>query len=295
MNSLEREYRAKLKEELKQIIYELETNGYPNLLTLDTANLLVSKIKEILDTGDEAKVGCEDSGRIKLCWVQKKDMGGNISSAAVISAFKKFPESIEFLIKIKCQQLVRDNENPKFKTIVERLIRQGFIDEIQVDIINKRHYFYVLSDKGNLIFNDHNIWNKINSHFPDLSAPRWLIQNADDSILTQGAIINLYADYKNNMRYVTFTFKECADLLFSCGIDGNQENTYLCAMGSDNSIDLRKIRIIEKIINDNHVRKIVIICINNNYEAQVKDVIDENLVERKKIEIHTLEENNGEY
>lgn len=111
---------------------------------------MVSKIKENLDIGDEAKVGCEDSGRIKLCWVQKKDMEGNISPAAVISAFKKFPESIDFLIKIKCQQLVRDNENPKFKTIVERLIRQGFIDEIQVDIINKRHYFYVLSDKGNL-------------------------------------------------------------------------------------------------------------------------------------------------
>ena len=84
-------------------------------------------------------------------------------------------------------------------------------------------------------------------------------------------------------------------MLFSCGIDGNQENTYFCAMGSDNSIDLRKIRIIEKIINENHVGKIVIICINNNYEARVKDVIDENLVERKKIEIHTLEENNGEY
>ncbi len=295
MNSLEREYRAKLKEELKQVIYELETNGYPNLLTLDTANLLVSQIKENLDIGDEAKVGCEDSGRIKLRWVQKKDMVGSISPAAIISAFKKFPESIEFLIKIKCQQLVRDNENPKFKTIVERLIRQGFIDEIQVDIISKRHYFYVLSDKGNLIFNNHNIWNKINSYFPDLSTPRWLIQNADDSILTQGAIINLYFNYKNNMRYVTFAFKECADLLFSCGIDGNQENTYFCAMGSDNSIDLRKIRIIEKIINDNHVGKIVIICINNNYEARVKDVIDENLVERKKIEIHTLEENNGEY
>ena len=242
---------------LDRLIEKLNDGSLPTLSDKEEAISVLEKYTDLVELY-ESKTQCAFTKVHNRSYEE-------FDPVLVKGELRKIRSYLTVLARIAREKIIDTSDDSVRTDITKKLIDTGYCEEIEYD--NKT--YYILTQKSEKVFRDHDLYVDIRESTPELIIPVSMIHESNDwNGLYMKRLVLLHQYYminRDKQPHIIFSLQgESMDMIFGCGLDNAEGVEYSFAgLFDDTMVDqIKRIRA----ISQSGLIDYMVICVRNEME-----------------------------